>query len=142
MPTPLRNRVFPVLQATASVLGKRKFIVVQIAARDVTGMGMGAGEARQGENVCAAYTSIERLKDNGEGVEWAMGTTSDAKGVLPQWVQRMALPGMIAKDVETFLAWIATKRQHGQGQDGEQDGGNDGITRDDVRTRAPASQVR
>lgn len=141
MPTPLRNRVFPVLQATASVLGKRKFMVVQIAARDVTGMGMGAGEGRQGESVCAAYTSIERLKDNGEGIEWVMGTTSDAKGLLPPWVQRMALPGMIAKDVDMFLGWIATKRQQGLGQDGEQDGGNDGVMRDGAQPRAPESQV-
>ena len=107
MPTPLRNRVFPVLQATASVLGKRRFIVVQIAA----GEAMGVGEAaRRGGDVCGAYTSVEQLRETGDGIEWIMGTTSDAKGMLPAWVQRMATPGMVAKDVDMFLSWIAAHR--------------------------------
>ncbi|POR36430.1 Uncharacterized protein TPAR_03377, partial [Tolypocladium paradoxum] len=40
-----------------------------------------------------------------------MGTASDARGVLPAWVQRMAVPGQIAKDVDMFLGWIAEERK-------------------------------
>lgn len=129
MPAPLRNRVFPVLQATAAVRGRRKFLVVQIGAGDVTG---GAGEARRGENVCGAYTSIEMLRDTGDGTEWIMGTTSDAKGVLPAWVQRMATPGMVAKDVDMFLSWIARQRRR------QDDGGwrQNGVKDDDMKNGA------
>lgn len=109
MPAPLHDRVFPVLQTTASVVGdRREFLVVQIAAGGVTSM-------RQGSNVVGAYTSIERFRDTDEGVEWTMGTVSDAKGVLPAWVQKMAVPGAVAKDVDMFLDWIRTQRPNQTG---------------------------
>ncbi|KAL6869274.1 hypothetical protein ACO1O0_000598 [Amphichorda felina] len=123
MPAPLRNRVFPVLQATTSVLGKQRFLVVQIAA----GEAMGVVEARRGGDVCGAYTSIEQLRDTGEGIEWVMGTASDAKGVLPAWVQRMATPGMVAKDVDLFLSWVAThRREEDDGDIAKDDGTHNG----------------
>lgn len=106
MPAPLRNRVFPVLQATASARGRREFLVVQVAARD-------ARDARGAEDgtVRGAYSSVERLRETADGVEWTMGTASDARGVLPAWVQRMAVPGQVAKDVDMFLGWIAEERK-------------------------------
>jgi hypothetical protein len=68
--------------------------------------------ARDKSLVMAAYTSIERIRilpTNGD-VEWIMATASDAGGVLPQWMQNLAVPSAVAKDVEMFLSWIATQR--------------------------------
>jgi hypothetical protein len=56
--------------------------------------------------------SIERVRvlpTNGD-VEWMMGTASNAKGVLPQFIQNMAVPGAIAKDVDFFMSWIPSQR--------------------------------
>ena len=39
-----------------------------------------------------------------------MTTASDARGVLPKFVQALAVPGQIAKDVALFLSWIARER--------------------------------
>ncbi|UNI21114.1 hypothetical protein JDV02_007131 [Purpureocillium takamizusanense] len=121
LPAPLRNRVFPVVQATAAVEGRREFLVVQVATTTKTTAGgdSGDGETVGGQSgaVLGAYTSVERVREvpgAGDGgvaaVEWVMGTVSDAKGVLPAWVQRMAVPGQVAKDVDMFLSWIAEER--------------------------------
>lgn len=62
--------------------------------------------------VVAAYVSIERIRvlpSNGE-IEWVMATASDAGGVLPQWMQNLAVPGLLPKDVEMFMAWIPGRR--------------------------------
>ncbi|KAF4123390.1 Protein of unknown function (DUF3074) [Geosmithia morbida] len=121
MPAPLRNRVFPVLQATAvavagegdggaSSSGRREFIVVQIAVTDQADTVVGT----EG-NLVGSYTSIERFRDvagaDGEGIEWTMGTASDARGILPAWVQRMSIPGIVAKDVDMFLSWVEGQRK-------------------------------
>jgi hypothetical protein len=110
MPAPLNNRVFPVLQLTAAVRGRREFIVVQIAAVPESSK---AEEQRPDGAVRGAYTSIERFREVDEqgNVEWLMGTVSDARGVLPAWIQKMAVPGQIAKDVDMFLEWIAKERE-------------------------------
>ena len=42
---------------------------------------------------------------------WIMCTASDAKGVLPVWLQKPALPSAIAKDVPLFMEWQAKKRK-------------------------------
>ena len=112
MPAPLKDRIFPVLQATAAARGRREFFIVQIAVRDPK-----LESDSQGETVRGAYSSVERLRlleESGEGrgeTEWVMGTVSDARGVLPAWVQKMAVPGAIAKDVNLFLDWIAKERK-------------------------------
>lgn len=113
MPMPLKKRVFPVLQATAATREGRKVMIVQIAAQDPD------AQAEAGGNVRGAYTSIERIQETPEGIEWIMATTSDAKGSLPAWLQNMAMPGPIAKDVDMFLGWIAKQRQN---QDHNQNG--------------------
>ncbi|EHK17498.1 uncharacterized protein TRIVIDRAFT_57363 [Trichoderma virens Gv29-8] len=102
MPAPLNNRVFPVLQVTAAVRGRREFIVVQIAAVPES---LSSEEPRSDGALRGTYTSIERFKEVDEqgNVEWLMGTVSDARGVLPAWIQKMAVPGQIAKDVDMFL---------------------------------------
>lgn len=112
MPAPLKNRVFPVLQVTAAARGRREFVVVQMAMR--------AGEPTVGDVLRAAYTSVERLRETEEGTEWVMGTASDAGGVLPGWVQRLAVPGQIAKDVDMFLGWILRARK-GKGRAAPED---------------------
>lgn len=44
--------------------------------------------------------------DSGEEIEWVMATASHAKGNIPMAMQRMGVPGAIAKDVGLFLKWI------------------------------------
>lgn len=101
----LKNRLFPVFQATASVKGRREFLVVQIATRQEEGEEIESGMVR------AAYTSIERVREVEKGLEWVMGTASDAKGIVPAWVQKLAVPGQIAKDVDLFMGWLGEQRE-------------------------------
>lgn len=122
LPPPLKARVFPVLQATAAAArGRRDFVVVQIAAV----RGGGGDQDGGGDTVRGAYTSVERLREapGGGGVEWTMATASDAGGVVPAWVQRLAVPAQIAKDVDMFLGWIADERDKGAGK-GEKEPGH------------------
>ena len=110
LPFPLQKRVFPVLQATASAKGRNEFLVVQIAFKG------GPAQANASGTVQGAYTSIERIKevdagDGGKKIEWVMGTTSNAKGVLPEFVQLLAVPDAVPKDVDFFLGWIAEERK-------------------------------
>ncbi|KAK0392594.1 hypothetical protein NLU13_2089 [Sarocladium strictum] len=119
MPPPLKSRVFPVVQATASARGRKDFLIVQIAEVDEVGVKT-TGSERNGDKkqqhpendeVRGVYTSVERIRETRPGeIEWVMGTVSDAKGVLPAWVQKLATPGMISKDVDMFLKWIAEER--------------------------------
>ncbi|TQS32754.1 hypothetical protein Golomagni_06923, partial [Golovinomyces magnicellulatus] len=106
LPPPLTKRVFPVLQATASAKGRKDVLIVQVY---VDG-GPTSPEAK--EALRASYTSIERIRETGDGIEWTMGTVSNAKGNLPQWVQNMSIAGMVAKDVGMFLEWIPTQRKN------------------------------
>ncbi|KAK8049728.1 hypothetical protein PG994_011458 [Apiospora phragmitis] len=131
----LKDRTFPVLQLTATVVTPaagsgaegepREFVVVSIPVPD-----FGASEAsrlaREKGAQIAAYVSVERIrileardqqqqqsqKRSGKAgeIEWLMATASDAGGVLPSWVQNMAMPGIIWKDVPLFLKWIAGER--------------------------------
>lgn len=39
-------------------------------------------------------------------IEWIMATASDAKGDLPMAMQKLGIPGAVAKDVGFFLGWI------------------------------------
>lgn len=39
-------------------------------------------------------------------IEWIMATASDAKGNVPLWMQKMSVPGAVAKDVGYFIKWI------------------------------------
>ncbi|EXJ96331.1 hypothetical protein A1O1_01457 [Capronia coronata CBS 617.96] len=44
--------------------------------------------------------------ENQHEIEWIMATASDAKGNLPLWMQKMGVPGAVAKDVGYFMKWI------------------------------------
>ncbi|KAL2212409.1 hypothetical protein CC79DRAFT_1318387 [Sarocladium strictum] len=118
MPPPLKPRTFPVVQATASAKGRKDFLIVQIAEVEEVGVKTDGSEVsiekkdHPHDEVRGVYTSVERIREVRPGeIEWVMGTVSDAKGVLPAWVQRLATPGMISKDVDAFLKWIAEERQ-------------------------------
>ncbi|KAF4963010.1 hypothetical protein FSARC_8955 [Fusarium sarcochroum] len=112
LPGPLSKRVFPVLQATAAVRGRKEFLIVQIAIRasdEATDAAAHEGPIR------AAYTSVERIRELGDGsLEWVMGTASDAKGLVPMWAQNLGLPGAVAKDVDKFMHWIGEERLKGK----------------------------
>lgn len=136
LPAPLRNRLFPVVQATAAVEGRREVLVVQMATTaDDGAAGAGEGAGGQSGTVLGAYTSVERVREvpgtgagTGDGgdvaaIEWVMGTVSDARGVLPAWMQKMAVPGQVAKDVDMFLSWIANERTKDKKNQAEGGGG-------------------
>jgi hypothetical protein len=110
-PKPLKNRTFPIVQVTAMLARQREFIVISIPLTDFDKSAY-SEFAKDKSLVVASYTSIERVRvlpSNGE-IEWIMATASNAKGVVPQFVQNMAVPGAIAKDVEFFLSWIPSQR--------------------------------
>ncbi|KAM0341351.1 hypothetical protein ACHAPU_010094 [Fusarium lateritium] len=112
LPGPLSKRVFPVLQATAAVRGRKEFLIIQIAVRandGATDVAVHEGPIR------AAYTSIERVRELDSGsLEWIMGTASDAGGLVPMWAQKLGLAGAIAKDVSFFMEWVGKERLKGK----------------------------
>jgi hypothetical protein len=129
----LMDRVFPVLQMTASLLGddgeeKEEFVVVSVTVTDF-GEAPEAEGAKGADVVVGAYASLERVRKlpGSGGIEWIMATASDARGTLPMWVQTRAVPGQIAKDVGLFLGWIAKERKKGVrvGKENMSDGNGD-----------------
>ncbi|KAL3423988.1 hypothetical protein PVAG01_05735 [Phlyctema vagabunda] len=110
-PKPLRNRVFPVIQLAAELVGSKEFLVVSIPVMDFEKSPY-ADFSRDKSLVVAAYASIERIREipsNGD-IEWIMATASNAGGILPQWIQNLAVPAAVAKDVEMFMSWIPSQR--------------------------------
>ncbi|TAQ88889.1 hypothetical protein B7494_g2818 [Chlorociboria aeruginascens] len=110
-PKPLKNRTFPVLQLAAELKGVQEFLVISIPLTDFEKSPY-AQYTRDKSLVIGAYVAVERVRivpSSGE-IEWIMATASDAKGVLPQWMQNMGVPSVIAKDVDMFLAWIPGQR--------------------------------
>ena len=113
-PKPVKNRTFPVVQLTARLEGEKEFVIVSIPVPDFRKSPY-AEYARDKSLVTGIYASIERVRVLSSGeVEWIMATASDAKGALPQWVQKMAVPGAVAKDVDMFLGWIPKRRSEHQ----------------------------
>lgn len=57
--------------------------------------------------VLGVYTAVETVRKlPGGKVDWLMATASDAKGVLPLSIQKMSIPGAVAKDVGFFMSWV------------------------------------
>ncbi|POS71919.1 hypothetical protein DHEL01_v209686 [Diaporthe helianthi] len=127
IPPPLKPRVFPVLQLVASAVSsppggdgaeKDEFVVVSVTVSDfATGplKELASLSAEKGV-VVGAYVSVERVRrlpgqgeDNGK-IEWIMATASDAKGILPLFLQTKAVLSQVAKDVGMFLGWIDKER--------------------------------
>ncbi|KAG0651128.1 hypothetical protein D0Z07_2603 [Hyphodiscus hymeniophilus] len=137
-PKPLKNRTFPVVQIAADLAGTEEFVVVSIPLTDFEKSPY-AEFARDKSLVVAAYAAIERVRilpSNGD-VEWIMATASNAGGVLPQWMQNLAVPGAVAKDVEMFMSWISDQRN---GQDKPAPISKSGVV-DKTLPTAPASEV-
>lgn len=126
IPPPLKPRVFPVLQLVASAVSppgdggadKDEFVVVSVTVSDLATGPLKEQAALSAEKgvVVGAYVSVERVRrlpgqgeDKGK-IEWIMATASDAKGILPLFLQTKAIPGQIAKDVGMFLGWIDKER--------------------------------
>ncbi|KAI0896917.1 hypothetical protein F4806DRAFT_414216 [Annulohypoxylon nitens] len=114
----LKDRTFPVLQMTATALGEgqREFVVVSIPVPDFGEKSEKSMLAKEKGAQVAFYVSVERIRGftSAEGkrsIEWLMATASDAAGVLPAWVQNLAAPGVIWKDVPLFMAWISRERR-------------------------------
>lgn len=111
-PKPLKNRTFPVVQIAAMLAGTEEFLVVSIPLTDFDESPY-SEFAKDKSLVVAAYVAVERIRvlpSNGD-IEWIMATASDAGGVLPQWMQNLAVPGAVAKDVMLFLDWIPSQRK-------------------------------
>jgi hypothetical protein len=112
-PKPLKNRVFPVLQLVIERLGNfREFCVISIPIRDMESASS-AHFAKDKSLIIGHYVSVERIRvlPNTHHIEWVMTTASNASGVLPQWIQNMAVPGLIAHDVEWYMDFANKKRQ-------------------------------
>ncbi|KAI1504444.1 hypothetical protein F5X99DRAFT_41195 [Biscogniauxia marginata] len=138
----LKDRTFPVLQMTCSLVDdaedgdgdgeerererekekgeEKEFLVVSIPVPDFGAASEASTLAREKDAQVAVYVSVERVRklpaagDSNGDIEWLMATASDAAGVLPIWVQNMAMPGVIWKDVPLFLGWIAGERDKGK----------------------------
>lgn len=110
-PKPLCDRIFPVLQLVVSRVDIDEFMVVSIPIMYPENT-QESRAAKVNNLVVGAYVSIERIRvlPTAE-IEWIMATASDAKGVLPQWVQNLAVPEQVAHDVDMFMRWIPRKRK-------------------------------
>lgn len=137
IPPPLKPRVFGVLQVACTAMARStstategeegdEFVVISVPVKDLATGSLKdkAGLSLEKGVVIGAYAAVERVRrlrgghDGGgsEGkmeVEWVMATASDAKGVLPMWVQVKAVPGQVAKDVKLFLGWVDGEREKG-----------------------------
>ncbi|KAL1306461.1 hypothetical protein AAFC00_005159 [Neodothiora populina] len=126
IPPPLTNRVFSVLvvKAKNTAVTPNSFIIVQIPieiSRVQTALYANGRHKKEGDTMqkkkditMGVYTSVERceLEDNGH-VKWVMATASNAKGNLPMFVQKQAIPDAIAKDVALVIGWL-DKRRNGK----------------------------
>lgn len=61
--------------------------------------------------VAARYTSVEYISFDPKtsGLHWLMTTCSDAGGNVPQWLAKLTINSVVAKDVHLFLSWANTK---------------------------------
>ena len=134
LPNIVGPRCFPVLVITASC-SPDEFIAVTIpvditrfpAAFYSTGRNKkeGADSQMKKSVTLGEYCAVERVHkyakatkhedreghvhshgDVGEEIEWIMATSSHTRGNLPVVMQRMGVPGAVAKDVGLFLKWI------------------------------------
>ena len=54
--------------------------------------------ALEEKGVKARYASVERILElPGDKVEWRMATSSSAGGLIPQFINDLAVPGAVAK---------------------------------------------
>jgi len=138
LPFPLKPRVFPTLIITASLPCRANggihpapcfdshhptaLLVVQIPiniadfplALYSSGRNVQDGSTSQKRKkvVLGTYTSIEKCTFMPDlNIQWVMATASDAKGWLPMWMQKLGVPGAVAKDVGLFVNWVKGTRR-------------------------------
>ncbi|KAJ9651540.1 hypothetical protein H2198_009183 [Neophaeococcomyces mojaviensis] len=134
LPSVVGPRCFPVLVVTASC-SENEFVAVTIPVdiRSFDGSFYSSGRNKK-EGIDAQtkkavtlgeYCAVERVHrfpteathssaegkvhshtGDGEDIEWIMATASNTRGNIPIVMQRMGIPGAIAKDVGLFLKWI------------------------------------
>lgn len=67
------------------------------------------------EHVVLLPTSESANEQHQRQIEWTMATTSDAGGLIPQWVQRSwtmgGVPKAVVADVGLFLGWTDRQRR-------------------------------
>lgn len=109
IPGPLNNRVFPLLVISARKT--QEFLVVQIPVDMKTIES--AKYTKDPKLTIGMYCSVERgdIIEGGAKVRWQMATASDAKGMLPMWMQKLGVPGAVIKDVGLFIGWCDKKRK-------------------------------
>lgn len=115
MPWPMKNRTFPILQLSASLLPQpsSEFIVVSVTVRDLHSLpDSTAKDCRDPAFVVGTYASVERIRKMEDKIEWLMATAGDVGGSLPKFVENLAVPRAIAKDVEMFLKWVVGQREN------------------------------
>ncbi|KAF2658269.1 hypothetical protein K491DRAFT_624954 [Lophiostoma macrostomum CBS 122681] len=127
IPAPLNDRVFSVLLVSGVLAktaegGREESLVLQIPV-DLASFPEDAitsqNEAKVGKSlVQGEYASVEKVVRVGEESQWVMATASNAKGVLPMWVQKKAVPGEIVKDVEYVYGFIEKHRSELVGESG------------------------
>uniref|UniRef100_A0A0L0P906 DUF3074 domain-containing protein n=1 Tax=Candidozyma auris TaxID=498019 RepID=A0A0L0P906_CANAR len=69
------------------------------------------GNPQEPDFVQGRYTSVEYVEFDPKlsDVKWYMTTCSDAGGSVPQWLAKLTINSVVAKDVHLFLAWANTK---------------------------------
>lgn len=63
------------------------------------------------DGVKGMYMSVENVRLEGDTVRWTMAQTSDARGLLPRWLQNQSIAGTIAQDVQHFIEWVRDKEE-------------------------------
>ncbi|RMZ78233.1 hypothetical protein DV738_g4061, partial [Chaetothyriales sp. CBS 135597] len=136
IPPPMKPRCFGVFVVTASVIppshshgDEEKFIAVTVPVylgygtkkafyANWRNLSEGENEKQRRDTVQGVYCAVEtctlrRRKGSSnkedqeeDEIDWLMATASDAKGALPMWMQKLALPGTLPKDVGYFIKWI------------------------------------
>ncbi|KAK9467759.1 hypothetical protein V1512DRAFT_118099 [Lipomyces arxii] len=56
------------------------------------------------------YASVEHLIEHPDGkTRWTMAVAGEGGGIIPIWIQNMALPSAIARDVPSYIDWSKKK---------------------------------
>lgn len=97
-PFPLSNRDMDIWMTQKETIESQQFVNVTVPRKIDSNL------------VKGRYVSVEVVTQLPDGqVEWAMCTTSDAGGWLPQFVQRPEMTKAVAQDIPEFRKWISKK---------------------------------
>ncbi|KGQ10911.1 hypothetical protein BBAD15_g3735 [Beauveria bassiana D1-5] len=114
LPFPLKRRVFPGGRRGPPRVCRGTGVLCGRAGRGQRGWrryGDGRVYERRARPGAIAGEEEEEEEEGTKRIEWVMGTASDARGVLPEFVQALATPDMVPKDVDFFLSWVVGQRK-------------------------------